>query len=312
MPAEPPPTTPTPRPDPVQPAAGLLAAHARTVASSGEPMPGPAAPALLPASVSAGAYADLVACPYRYFALRMARLAPLAEIDEDPAAQRVGEALHRALQRWHEAGGDSTAPDALAGLQAQIDAVFAPLVDELPSYFAAARQWRQWAGEYLQWLSNWSAKGWRFATAEVRLERELPLLQGTMRLVGRIDRIDEWEHGGLAVLDYKTGGNVAALKEATRTPTESPQLAFYCALLPEAPALAAYVALRAERAQFDLHTADDPGTLAQQLRERLADQLNRIAQGSPLPAHGAVEICERCEARGLCRRAYRVEGPGAR
>jgi ATP-dependent helicase/nuclease subunit B len=297
-------------PDPVQPAAGLLAAHARTVASSGEPMPAPAAPALLPASISAGAYADLVACPYRYFALRMAQLAPLAEIDEDPAAQRVGEALHRALQRWHEAGGDSAPPDALASLQTQIDAAFAPLVDELPSYFAAARQWRHWAGEYLHWLATWSAKGWHFAQAEVRAERELSLPHGTLRLVGRIDRIDEWEHGGFAVLDYKTGGNIAALKEATREPAESPQLAFYCALLPEPPALAAYVALRAERAQFDLHTADDPGSLAQQLRERLTNQLNRIAQGSPLPAHGAAEVCERCEARGLCRRAYRVDGTG--
>lgn len=292
--------------NPVQPAAALLAAQARAVESRGQAQPAPAAPDLLPATISAAAYADLIDCPYRYLALRMARLAPLDEIDGDPGAHRVGEALHRALQRWHEAGGSADDADALASLQRQIDAAFEPLIEELPAYYAAARQWRQWAGEYLRWLAAWSAKGWRFAQAEVKLERELPLAGRAVRLVGRIDRIDEWELGGLAVLDYKTG-NAEALKEAAQDWAEHPQLAFYAALLPQPPTCTAYVALRAKDAQFDLATEQDPAELAAHLQARLTDQLIRIAQGSPLPAHGALEVCERCEARGLCRRAYRAD-----
>ena len=37
---------------------------------------------------------------------------------------------------------------------------------------------------------------------------------------------------------------------------------------------------------------------------RLTADLQRIADGAPLPAIGAESVCAHCEMRGLCRRDY--------
>jgi ATP-dependent helicase/nuclease subunit B len=293
-------------PEPVQPAAGLLAQWARQVESRGAAAPAPRAPELLPARISAAAYADLVTCPYRYFALRMAGLAALDEIDDDPAAHRVGQAVHRALQRWHQAAAADAAAATEERLCAEIDAAFEPLLEELPSYLAAHRQWRGWAADYLLWQQGWEAKGYRFQQAEVALERRVTIDGRELTLVGRIDRIDDWL-GGQAVLDYKTTADVAGLRRQAQAPAEHPQLAFYAALLEPPPAWVGYLALRAPGGKLEVDAQTDPAELAAQLHGRLVDQLTRIAQGCALPAHGQLRVCERCEGRGLCRRAYRPE-----
>jgi ATP-dependent helicase/nuclease subunit B len=293
-------------PEPVQPAAAVLAPLTRQIESHGAAAPAPRAADLLPARISAAAYADLVACPYRYFALRMAGLAALDDIDADPAAHRVGQAVHRALQRWHQAALADAAAATAERLRVEIDAAFAPLVEELPSYLAARRQWQGWAAGYVEWQQAWAAKGFHFERAEVAVERRVVIHSREVTLVGRLDRIDDWL-GGQAVLDYKTTADVAGLKRQAAAPTEHPQLAFYAALLEPPPAWVGYVALRAAGGKLEVDTSTDPAELAEQLRTRLIDQLTRIAQGSVLPAHGLTRVCERCEGRGLCRRAYRLD-----
>jgi ATP-dependent helicase/nuclease subunit B len=37
---------------------------------------------------------------------------------------------------------------------------------------------------------------------------------------------------------------------------------------------------------------------------RLREDLQRIADGAPLPAIGCETVCGRCEMRGLCRRDH--------
>ena len=46
------------------------------------------------------------------------------------------------------------------------------------------------------------------------------------------------------------------------------------------------------------------GRTATLLLEGLADELGRMRQGEPLQALGQGELCEYCEARGLCRRDH--------
>jgi ATP-dependent helicase/nuclease subunit B len=303
--------------DPVSTAAQRLAVLAREVTSLGQAMPAPAAPALLPARISAAAYADLIACPYRFFALRMLRLGELDDIADDPEAQRVGQAMHRALQRWHQLGahapaGADTGPSVtigpVASLQGCIEQAFAPLVDELPGYLAAARQWFNWAPKYMAWQQSWQAQGWRFVHAELSLEQPMALADRIVQLTGRLDRVDLAADGAQAVLDYKTGADTNDLARRAKLPDEHPQLAFYAALLPAPPQRVGYVALRAEKPEKMLleSAAATPAVQATELRLALADRLQRIVDGAPLPAHGALATCERCEARGLCRRAHRA------
>ena len=44
--------------------------------------------------------------------------------------------------------------------------------------------------------------------------------------------------------------------------------------------------------------------LVEQVTARLRGDLQRIADGAPLPAIGAEATCGYCEMRGLCRRDY--------
>jgi ATP-dependent helicase/nuclease subunit B len=61
-----------------------------------------------------------------------------------------------------------------------------------------------------------------------------------------------------------------------------------------------------------VHQVDALGSfdnLVEAVESRLRADLQRIADGAPLPAIGADSVCARCEMRGLCRRDYweRVE-----
>jgi ATP-dependent helicase/nuclease subunit B len=44
--------------------------------------------------------------------------------------------------------------------------------------------------------------------------------------------------------------------------------------------------------------------LIEAVTSRLQSDLQRIADGAPLPAIGAESVCEHCEMRGLCRRDF--------
>ena len=50
---------------------------------------------------------------------------------------------------------------------------------------------------------------------------------------------------------------------------------------------------------------DEPlGPLTEAIGVRLREDLQRIADGVPLPAIGCETVCGRCEMRGLCRRDH--------
>ena len=55
----------------------------------------------------------------------------------------------------------------------------------------------------------------------------------------------------------------------------------------------------------------DANALVPKLLHTLADELNRISQGAPLPALGEGKVCDYCPARGLCRRDFRATPPTA-
>ena len=55
---------------------------------------------------------------------------------------------------------------------------------------------------------------------------------------------------------------------------------------------------------FEPFQTHDQKELVRQGEERLAADLQRVADGAPLPAIGAASVCQTCEMRGLCRRDY--------
>ena len=276
-------------------------------ATQAQTRPQPRADALPRSSVSASAYADLRACPYRYFGLRSLGLSDAEELDGSLDKRDFGNWLHLVLKIFHEtltleekplnAGVESwfLATINVAAEQAthtlRLDAIaFTP--------FAAA--WPRVRDGYLQWLGKHLASGAHFSAAESW--QELPL--GTVKLVGKIDRIDTLANGQRLVIDYKTE-SLDATKRRLNEPLDDTQLAFYAALLPDDELAAAYLNVGegvGDKAGTVMVTMPDIGELRDALVEGIRHDMDRIGAGDALPALGEGSACEYCAARGLCRK----------
>jgi ATP-dependent helicase/nuclease subunit B len=272
--------------------------------------PLPTAGTRWPASLSASAVEALRACPYRFYSRVLLGLGEIDELDRGPAKRDYGNWLHAVLYRFHldrEATRDLDA-DRERLRQAARDEQAASAYSEadlLP--FLAS--FEVLIDPYLRWVHEREAEGWLWEHGEQ--DRKIsPAALGGLSLHGRLDRLDRHPDGRVQLLDYKTG-SVSALKDQLSDRSEDTQLAFYAALLagddqaglkPEA-VNAAYLALDDRQSPLPLaHTR--VGESAVMLINGLAGELQRLRAGEPMRALGEGELCEHCEARGLCRRDH--------
>jgi ATP-dependent helicase/nuclease subunit B len=295
--------------DLLRPTAGQTFAVAPAAAAR----PAPSAAGLLPGRVSASQCQSLVDCAYQFYARCLLRLAEPEDVIEMPDKRDFGEALHAVLKRFHVEWGpaafDSIDRQQLAdSLRRHARSVFDPLVESAPAMLAFARRFDGLVDGYLDWLREHAAQGWRFGAAEKPLAQRIALRDGReIELHGRLDRIDEDGQGSALLLDYKARA-ADALKRALKEPGEDVQLPFYGLLLARPSRSAAYVSF--ERAREDrrgVETVSVPqpfDTLVDSVAARLQADLQRVADGAPLPAIGAEAVCAYCEMRGLCRRDY--------
>lgn len=278
--------------------------------------PAPMAAPLLPDRISASQAQSLVHCPYQFYARRLLNLTELDDVLEMPDKRDFGEALHDVLRRFHRQWGEAAFhecdPDELAAsLRAHAAAVFGPQIERAPMLLAYARRFDGLVNGYLEWLREHSAAGWRWTGAEEKRSVVVTLRDGDeVKLTGRIDRIDTDGEGQVCVLDYKAK-SASDLKAGLREPGEDIQLPFYGLLLGQRAGSAAYVAFERGSEQGGGVQAIDARNfqeVAAAVEARLVGDLQRIADGAPLPAIGAAAVCGRCEMRGLCRRDYWSSG----
>lgn len=302
------------------------------VATTPVRMPAPSlrgAPVGLPGRVSATSYEQLRQCPYRFFAATVLGLRQADELEEGLEASDYGIWLHEVLRRFHEVRSQ-----ALAFSQADEDvarwlavarevsvdlgmggegqrAHFLPFAAALPALARA----------YVGWLRGHEADGWGVRATEQSITRALDLPDGSaLQLYGQLDRIDvrhEPAGDGQArrevrwVIDYKTG-NADSLRLRAQSGSEDTQLAFYAALGADVQDLtgghhgdqvrAGYVHLDPKAVKMLEHP--DVADSAEALLQGLANDWQRLREGSPLPALGEGPVCGHCHARGLCRRDH--------
>ena len=266
-----------------------------------------AVPTLIPCRVSVSAYASLVACPYRFFARHVLRLGEMDEVSEAMEKSDYGALVHRVLERFHACYPQVSVladDEALSALQACVTDVFAPAVDENFLATGWRLRWEKRLPAYLAWQREVEAEGWRWAQAETKVSRDLPLDNGgSVELYGRIDRIDQIGRGeaSVSLLDYKTQ-TAKAIRDRLKDDVQLPAYA----LLHGDAAKAAYVALDDERI-VAVVAGDEENPLmadAEAQGERLSAVFSALHAGAQLPAHGVESVCQWCEMRGLCRRDY--------
>jgi len=272
--------------------------------------PRPAAPELLPATLSASSYQSLLDCPYQFYARYALALKPFEDINDDLDKADYGSRVHRILRAFHagEPGlpgpfdlvlNATTLPQAQTLMQAISDALFA--ADERHGFGARAwrYRWQQVIPQYLAWQLE-RARHWQVHACEQSLQRvigESPPLA----LTGRLDRVDRHAEG-YAIIDYKTG-ELPGMDEVIAG--EKIQLPFY-ALLADGPVEQALL-LRLDEATVDDRLRLEGPMLVElsaQQRARLVTVYQALRAGAPLPAWGDRLTCERCEMAGLCRKEY--------
>ncbi|WP_305074954.1 PD-(D/E)XK nuclease family protein [Propionivibrio sp.] len=266
----------------------------------------PVAPSTrIPVRVSVSAYASLVACPYRFFARYVLGLGEMDEVSEEMAKSDYGELVHRVLERFHQQHPSVSALSEDAGLQALracVAEVFAPAVADNFLATGWRQRWEKRLPGYLAWQREREREGWRWAQAEAKVSRVLPLAEGgSVELYGRIDRIDRGNDGASALYDYKT----QAAKVIRDRLKDDVQLPAY-ALMHGNAAQAAYVALDDERV-LAVSSGDEAENLrvaAEAQGQRLVAAFDALHAGARLPAHGLERVCAWCEMRGLCRRDF--------
>ncbi|MBU3739477.1 MAG: PD-(D/E)XK nuclease family protein [Rhodoferax sp.] len=279
--------------------------------------PQPTASDGLPATLSSSAYEDLRRCPYRFFALRWLGLKDSPELEQAPDKRDFGIWLHRVLLLFHRRRLSQPEPhDAVWRLwldqAAQEARTELGLMDSEFLPFAAA--WPALREGYLGWMREREAQGSVFVEGEADRERllELPALGKSLRLRGQLDRIDRipgdgsGPGAGWCVIDYKTESE-ARTRQRLKQPQEDTQLPFYAALLddPAAPGSieGGYLSL-GERGNVELLSRPDLPAWRDRLLQGIRTDFERMAQGHPLAALGNGATCDRCEARGLCRRDF--------
>ena len=134
--------------------------------------------------------------PYQFYASAILGLRSLDPIDAKATPAWQGTAVHRILERWHEAGGNPG--ELLVLAEAELDTMSAhPLMRGL---------WRPRLLAGLEWID---AEITRLRDTDSRVvlasETKGEMHFDGVRIHGRADRIDQLESGALAIVDYKTG-----------------------------------------------------------------------------------------------------------
>lgn len=149
-----------------------------------------------PRKISVTAVDRLKADPFAFYAQAMLGLRSLDPVDADHSAAWKGTAVHKVLEQWlseDECDPSKLLPRALALLESD---TIHPMLRAL---------WQPRLVEAIRWVEQQErdnrADGRRPLKAEIWGETEI----GGVTVHGKADRIDRFDCGGLAIIDYKTG-----------------------------------------------------------------------------------------------------------
>ncbi len=277
---------------------------------AGTETPAPSAPpSLLPHTISASTYQQLMDCPYQFFAARCLKLAAPERIREALAKSDFGERVHRCLEAFHSDLPDLPGPfsppfeakrrqEATELLEEIAERVFANDLEDNFQHRGWLQQWKRLIPDYVEWQFQ-RAADYRVKQVELELTREVGGLAFPLLLRGRIDRLDAGGEG-VAVVDYKTG-SIAGREEIAGG--EAVQLPFYALLLKERVARCEYLQLASQGVSSRaILEGDELTKLAEEIEQRLISILDAIYKGASLPAWGNERSCEYCPFTGICRR----------
>ncbi len=153
------------------------------------PQPKPS-PAQRRVAISVTALDRLRSDPYQFYASAILALRELEPLDAEPSPAWKGELAHKILEVWHRHGGELAdhAAEQLTAMNPH------PLMRAL---------WRPRLMKALEWIAAEIARNPDREPVLFEEKGEMEVRGITLR--GKVDRIDRFADGTLAIVDYKTG-----------------------------------------------------------------------------------------------------------
>lgn len=278
-----------------------------------------APPDLIPKTISATAYQQLIDCPYQFFAARCLQLSPPDTVRELLEKDDYGNRVHRCLEAFHtdipgidgpfsQTLNATTREAAIATLENISRQIFSRDIENNFLHRGWLKQWLSVVPGYIDWQIKRNVE-WQ-VTASERHYTDLAL-DDSLYITGILDRIDERD-GQRAIIDYKTG--YVPAQDAIDS-GEAVQLPFYAMLANTADGLSdtvnkpvqrvEYLSLSTDtskfgnRVQLEGEQLDD---INQQNQSRLIDVVTALRHGTEMPAWGDDKVCQYCRFDSLCRR----------
>lgn len=272
---------------------------------------------LLPDKLSPSAYKVLRSCPYRFYVNYLLKLSSPKALREINEFGIVGTLLHDILNQFYKEyqGKESfiSKAEKLIWMEEQLLQIshikWQELISKDGKLIAMQEEWFGHVPEIVAWQIGLEEKGWSFFEAEKDVEFFLQLETGdSLKIYGRVDRVDRNEDGNLLVLDYKFK-NGKDLSNLNKTLWDDPQLLIYSkaiSLLNQERGNfvqeASWVSLgEASADKRNLSFAVTPEKI-DELDQKLLQDLNPIWKGHMMPANGITKTCNYCDARGICRK----------
>jgi ATP-dependent helicase/nuclease subunit B len=259
--------------------------------------------------------ADQSACPFKAFARHRLGARSLDEVEPGLTAIERGNVTHQALQTiWETLRSRQRLldidVDSLRELvRESVERALQERLGEASRYLTntQALEVRRLSGLLLEWLEMEKERP-NFETWQLEVRQRHTL--GGLELEIKADRVDRYDDGSLAILDYKTGNSSEAKHWDTDRP-KAPQLPIYCTTMTDPVSTVAFAQLAtgelalkgfSERGDSELKAGkgytlheqiDNWRKILHALGEEFLEGDSRVS-----PADGA---CQFCDLKGLCR-----------
>lgn len=170
-------------------------------------------------------FKDYLACPYRYYLKHQLNLARQSDASQELDGGQFGSLLHEVLSKFGEQcvrdpvfGASTSAGEIGEFLDERLKDLSGAFygAEPLPAVRVQIELIRRRLMRFAEWQAAWARLGWRVQYVEHDIPRDeaaLALSTGSMKLRGRIDRIDA-RGDETMVFDYKTG-------DAARSPDDT-------------------------------------------------------------------------------------------
>jgi ATP-dependent helicase/nuclease subunit B len=272
---------------------------------------------LLPKKMSPSAYKTLRSCPYRFYVSYILQLRSPQALREESEFGQIGNVLHLILQNFYQKYQEQApwVDDASKRLWMEDTLLeisqehWGYLIAQNGQLFSDQQSWIAQIPGWVTWQIEQEKQGWQFAEAEKNITFTLQLESGELLPIsGRVDRIDHNALNNLRVLDYKFK-NGKDLKKFADTLSDDPQVLIYSNALQNIHQerghqveQAGWVSVReASVAQRDYMLNLTQEHLSE-LEDQMTQDLSKVWAGQDLPANGPDQVCQYCDARGLCRK----------